>query len=99
MSDLINPLIECNIGFCPHCGNKLLIVDSEMTYMELNDDGEPIDCDVTYSRVEGVCYTCGSVIPYKRIGQKYVQYNPLFDKDDNIEINLKKANDNNPFVK
>ncbi len=100
--DLINPLLECEAGCCPHCGNPLLIVDSEMVYMELNDNGHPIDCEVTYSRVEGVCYFCGTVVPYKRSGQKYIPYNPLFDKqvEENIKVDINKyKKENNPFIK
>lgn len=102
MNDLINPLMECNIGHCPHCGNPLLLVDSEMTYMELNEEGVPIDCEVSYTRVEGVCYTCGAKIPYKRAGMKYVPYNKLFDPiiNNNIKINVKeKPVESNPFIK
>lgn len=100
-SDLINPLLVCDIGCCPHCGNPLLMVDSEMVYMQLNDEGYPIDCEVTYSRVEGVCYTCGATIPYKRSGGKYLPYNPLFDQqtEKNIKIDLSKKIEDNPFVK
>lgn len=101
VSDLINPLLECGIGYCPHCGSPLLMVDSEMVYMELNEEGYPIDCDVTYSRVEGVCYGCGAVIPYKRAGGKYLPYNPVFDKqvENNIKVDLSKKIEDNPFVK
>lgn len=99
-ADLINPLLECAVGCCPHCGSPLLMVDSEMVYMELNDEGYPIDAEVTYSRVEGVCYSCGATIPYKRAGQKYVPYNPVFDNqlEENIKVDLLKTN-GNPFVK
>lgn len=98
--DLINPLVECPTGFCPHCGNQLLIIDSEMVYMELNNEGYPIDYEVTYSRVEGVCYSCGANIPYKRSFMKYVPYNPMFDKqlEKNIRANF-SSKEENPFVK
>ena len=96
--DLINPLVECTIADCPHCGSPLLLVDSEMTYMELDSQGFPIDAEVTYNRVEGLCYNCGNSYPYIRSGMRYVPYSIFYKPDPVKEALIKKQPSKNPFL-
>ena len=55
---LIEALIVHGPGGCPECGSSLFVADSELTLMELNQEGIPISEETTV-RCEAACSHCG----------------------------------------
>lgn len=55
---LIEALIVHGAGGCPECGGSLFVADSELSLMELNQDGTPIS-EETVVRCEAACSHCG----------------------------------------
>lgn len=64
-------------GRCFECGGRLIALDTEMTLMELNDDGIPLNEETTV-KCRGVCKNCGKQYNMVRTGSGYMTYsNPL----------------------
>lgn len=70
---LITPIEFIGYGLCIDCGHPIYVMDSEMTFMQVNDDGIPIT-EETKLNVKGVCSHCGKVIPMMRWDGGYVPY-------------------------
>ncbi|MCM1235483.1 MAG: hypothetical protein NC489_35740 [Ruminococcus flavefaciens] len=60
-------------GCCPLCSGPLFVADSEVTLMELNQDGQPIS-EETAVRCRGKCSRCGHEVPMMRWQGNYVPY-------------------------
>lgn len=60
-------------GRCFDCGGKLVVLDSEMTLMELNDDGVPLN-EETVIKCRGICTNCGKKYNMARMGGGYITY-------------------------
>lgn len=100
---LIDGLIYHGPGGCPKCGGPLVVVDSELTFMELNTDGIPIS-EETSIRCNAACLHCkerqemvrwqGGYIPFSRTSLllKELQFK------DEIKDRMEKIKEkNNPF--
>lgn len=58
-------------GRCPECFSPLTIMDIETSFMEVNEDGTPIDLE-TYESCKGICSKCGGRYPMMRLNGRYV---------------------------
>lgn len=76
---LTEPMIFHGAGGCPHCCGPLAVADSELTLMELNQDGQPIS-EETRIKCVGVCLHCGNKIRMTRWKGGYVPYSELSEK-------------------
>lgn len=60
-------------GGCPKCGGQLIVADSEITLMELNQDGIPIS-EETNVKCRAVCRDCGHRMNMVRWNGGYIPY-------------------------
>lgn len=82
---LIEPIEFIPPGRCIECGGHLVVLDTEMSLMELNDDGVPLNEETTV-KCRGVCTKCGKKYNMARIGTGYISYtNPIILKQLMIE--------------
>ena len=100
-------LIYHGPGCCMKCGSPLVVIDHEMTVMELNQDGCPISED-TVSRIKAACTYCGNKQDMMRWKGTYIPYSPssriirLGEARYEIEDRVKQLNleskGKNPFI-
>lgn len=69
----INPFIYHGPGCCHKCSSPLTVVDSEVTVMDLTNDGDPISED-TEIKCIGVCKNCGYQVKMIRWQGGYIPY-------------------------
>lgn len=104
---LIEPMIYHGPGGCPKCSGPITVADSELTIMDLNQDGDPISSETTI-RCMGCCMHCGNKIPMMRFKGSYIPYSEsskiirtMEFKDEMAqriaEVN-KNSNGKNPFA-
>lgn len=60
-------------GGCPKCGNLLTVIDSEMTIMDLNQEGHPIS-EETIFKAKACCPSCGHKLEMMRWNGQYIPY-------------------------
>lgn len=105
---MIEGFIYHGPGNCPECGRPLVVVDSELTVLELNTEGIPIDSGTTFIRAKAKCVNCHNTIPMMRWKGGYVPYTEssrtlkLMELRDEArhriaELN-KKGKETNPFL-
>lgn len=100
---VIEAFIYHGPGCCSKCGGPIIVADSEVGIMELNQDGIPIS-EETIMKIKAVCSHCGEPIDMMRWQGGYVPYSEnskilkygetystLMDRISNINKN------NNPF--
>lgn len=63
-------------GGCPKCAGPLSVIDSEMTLMELNKEGQPIS-EETSIRCIAMCIHCGHKLEMIRWNGGYIPYDPV----------------------
>ena len=97
---LIEPIIYHGPGGCPKCSGPITVADSELTLMELNQDGDPISSETTV-RCMGCCMHCGTKIPMMRFKGSYIPYNEtsriirtMEFKDENFDSKIGASNIN-----
>lgn len=94
-------------GGCPKCGNLLTVIDSEMTVMDLNQEGHPIS-EETIVKVRACCQNCGHkqemmrwqgrYIPYSENAYRIKRGDALYDiKQRNLMLD-KQSKGENPFA-
>ena len=100
---MIDPMIFHGPGCCPECGGPLVVADSELTLMELNQDGIPMS-EETAIRCEATCMHCSNRIKMMRWKGGYVPYSrtslilKTMELRDEIEDRKKLLNKkSNPF--
>lgn len=74
-------------GQCPDCFGLLVVMDTEITIMELNSNGDPITENVIIKCI-GKCTKCGKKINMIRWKGGYIPYTNasiIFLKNDLIE--------------
>lgn len=77
--DSIDPIISFGVNRCPNCQSILTVVDMETTFLELADNGSPIN-ETTMVKSQVVCRNCGYSNPVIRDGLSYIydnEYNRL----------------------
>lgn len=92
-------------GCCHKCGGPLTVVDTEMSIMELNQDGHPIT-EETIMRIRAACTHCGEKYNMMRWNGTYIPYSEssriircaqLYDEiQDRIHHN--NTNEKNPLA-
>lgn len=102
---IIQPFTHFDKGQCPKCSGSIVILESEISSMVLNDGGLPIDYNVERYIAKGVCSNCNRTWPVIKHGMEFeVVSNPAFkEKLDRIfgvsyEEDDEPASDN-PFRK
>lgn len=60
-------------GGCPKCGTLLTVIDSEMTIMDLNQEGHPIS-EQTVVKVRACCPNCMHKLDMMRWEGRYIPY-------------------------
>ena len=103
----IDGLIYHGPGCCMKCGSPLVVVDHEMTIMELNQDGDPISEETTF-RVKAACTYCGNKHDMMRWMGGYIPYSPssrilkIAEAQDIIKQRAELLNEEskgkNPFI-
>lgn len=103
----IEPFIYYGPGRCPKCCGTLVVADSEISVMELNQDGVPVSYDDTNIRCEAVCLECGNRIEMIRWKSGYIPYSKKRLKrllmEAKLEVDQRKEKLNemkkeNPFL-
>lgn len=104
---LIEPIIYHGYGGCPKCGGIMGLVDSEMTFMELNKDGIPTTCEETVITCKAKCMDCGfeqnmirwedGYIPDNKTLLKYKKYEVKQRIKDRYKRLNESNKDKNPF--
>lgn len=77
--DSIDPIVSFGVNRCPCCNLVLTVVDMETTFLELADNGSPIN-ETTMIKAQVVCRKCGYSADVLRDGLSYVydnEYNRL----------------------
>ena len=69
----IEALIYHGPGGCPKCGGQLIVADSEITLMELDQEGIPIS-EETSVKCRAVCRDCGHRLKMVRWDGGYIPY-------------------------
>lgn len=77
MSDCIDPVSYFDMNKCPECGRLITIMDMETAFLELSDDGDPIN-ETTIIRAEAICRYCGYKSPVLRKDDRYVRDNEVY---------------------
>lgn len=107
--DLISPIKVFPKGCCINCGSNLVVIDMETSFVELSDDGTPVNItEETVLRVEGVCRHCGARYPMIRYGLNYLHENEytklclwynhmLHCRQVEKDMDALKPNEGNPF--
>lgn len=102
---IIKPFTHFDKGQCPKCSGSIVILESEISSMVLNDGGLPIDYTVERYMAKGVCTTCNRTWPVLKHGMEFeVVSNPVLkNKLDRIfgvsyEEDIEPDSDN-PFKK
>lgn len=103
----IEPMIFHKPGECPDCFGPLVVADSELTFMEIDQDGNPINEDTSVTCF-AACLHCGKRIPMMRWKGSYIPYSEkgrrykLAEFAYEIEKRKKELNKNsngvNPFA-
>lgn len=70
---LVDPLIYIGPGGCPECGTNLIVADTEISVMQLNNEGIPIS-EETSNRIRAVCPNCGNKVNMVRWKGGYIPY-------------------------
>lgn len=93
--DLIHPIRKIPYGCCPFCLTPLTIVESEITELELDVNGYPINNDNLYYKNYARCSKCGTEVDMIKVGIQFKPYCRIkeFVNESNI------VRENNPFVK
>ena len=60
-------------GGCPKCGSLLTVIDSEMTIMDLNQEGHPTS-EETIFKAKACCPNCGHKQEMMRWQGRYIPY-------------------------
>lgn len=82
---LVEPMIFFGEGECVKCSGPIAVVDSEITMMELNKSGIPIN-DETIMRCEGVCLNCGTRYEMMRWKGGYIKCNSVIKSLKLLEL-------------
>lgn len=103
----IEPMIFHGPGGCPLCSGPLVVVDSELTMMELNSDGIPTS-EETLIRCEAACLHCNNRVNMIRWKGGYIPYSDssLIIKKEQLKYELEQrvkecnssSNKENPFA-
>lgn len=88
--DSIDPIMYYGINKCPKCNSILTIVDMETSFLELADNGSPIN-ETTLVKAEAVCRNCGYKAPMMRDGMSYKYDNEVNRIDKEHYICMKQA--------
>ena len=94
MSDMIDPVSYFAANRCPKCNELITVMDMETSFLELSDDGDPVN-ETTFIRSEAICRHCGFKSPMVRKGFGYMYDNEInrlqmsFDK----EVEMAKVRD------
>lgn len=104
---IIEPFIQYGYGTCPECGGGLVLADSELTLMELDKNGIPINYEETVVRCKARCVDCGfqqsmirwedGYIPDRKRLLMIKKFEVLGRIHDRCKDNLKP--NENPFLK
>lgn len=70
---LLEPIEFIGFGKCLDCGGSIYVMDSEMTFMQVNNDGIPVT-EETKLNVKGICSQCGKTSVMMRWNGGYVPY-------------------------
>lgn len=70
---LIEPLIYHGHGGCPICCGPLSVLDSEMSMIDLNQEGMPISIE-TSIKCRAICKHCGHKLEMVRWEGGYIPY-------------------------
>ena len=68
---LEEPMIFQGAGSCPYCGGELIVLDSELTFVSIDKDGNPLDSQ-TSVKCMGKCVDCGEKVNMMRWEGKYI---------------------------
>lgn len=95
---LIDPIQKVDIGVCPSCLHKMIVVDTECNYFLVDKEGFPSGMETVYVRCEAVCKNCGNIIQMERSGLAYKPVSKTLDLENSCarksELNHKKENNN-----
>lgn len=102
---LTEALIIHGPGGCPKCSGALFVADSELSLMELNQDGIPIS-EETVVKCEAACSHCGHKLPMIRWNGGYIPFSrssfilKTMERDDEAKARVSQLNsraESNPF--
>ena len=69
--DLIKPIEFIGVGQCYICCSPLVIYENELTSLFLDKNGLPINHEVEYCNIVGICPTCKSKYKMDKQGMHY----------------------------
>lgn len=103
----VEGLIYHGPGGCPICSGALHVYDCEISLMELNQEGIPID-EETEIRCNAICGTCGhklemvrwegGYIPYGESALTIKQMQRRDESRDRVKRMNEKGKEKNPFT-
>ena len=70
---LIEPFVYDGPGVCPDCGHLLTIADTELTIMDVNNEGTPIS-ETTITKANAYCRNCRRKQPMMFWKGKYIPF-------------------------
>lgn len=70
-----DPMVIYGQGQCRECGGRLVVIDSEATLLELEDNGSPRN-ETTIVKIIAKCTHCGKTCPMLRKGLSYEHDTP-----------------------
>lgn len=105
---LQEPIEFISFGRCIDCGGPIYVMDSEMTFMQVNNDGIPVT-EETKLNIKSVCSKCGRTAVMMRWNGGYVPYSRtayiirttekrLQIKDRLEKLNAKEKDITNPLA-
>lgn len=77
--NLIEPIETIGYNRCPKCRNLMFIADSEMSYIQIDKEGYPINQQTEYYRCQAVCAKCQSAYDMINVGMRYRPASKLLD--------------------
>lgn len=104
----INPIIEIGAGCCPSCLTPLKVIDTDVNFIDITQDGTPIKIENKFHEAIGYCESCGKSIEMYRYKGNYYPYSrgayilDMLELRDEAKERVKTTNistDNNPFLK
>ena len=98
--DLIKPVEFIGVGQCYFCTTPLVVYENELTSLVLDKNGLPINHEVEYCNVVGICPNCKKIFPMERRGMHY-KMTDIFKSVSYDTEKKEKANESiedNPFI-